>query len=76
VKHGTGHGRGRHRNARSPEPKRWLEVAPTVDRWKPEPKRKRSKPNTTRVSDLPPERPSWMDEREYAALIELREELA
>ena len=76
MKHGTGSGRGRHRKASSPETRKWLEVAPKVDGWKPEaqaePKRRRrSKPKL----GPEPAKPPWMDAGEYAALVELRKGL-
>ncbi len=84
MKHGTGHGRGRHRNAGSPETRRWEQIAPTVDGWKTEPglgqkpkKRRRKKPKPTKRTPLsrPPLRPDWMSESTYKELTEMRSQL-
>jgi hypothetical protein len=72
VRNGTGTGRGRHKNAGSPETKRWLEVAPTVDGWKPEPKVKKAKPQPLGSA---PECPPWLDEESFRLLCEMRSKL-
>ena len=69
-------GRGRHRGWRSPETRRWLELAPEMawlDRdWTPEP----VQPLPEIAAARPPARPPWLDPAGYGALLELREGLA
>lgn len=77
MKPGTGSGRGRHRGHRSPETRRWEEVAATLewievaDRAKTERVRKERAVRHHR----PPERPGWLDPAGYEALLELRKAL-
>jgi hypothetical protein len=75
----TGSGRGRHRNARSPETRKWeqiansdwLRVAKTAPSFSEKPK-PRSKPERSVYDPTPPPRPCWLDQHEYEALCELR----
>jgi hypothetical protein len=76
VKSGSGSGRGRHRNAGSPETKRWRELEPELagDAWKPSKPDKRAayRKRKPKIVDPMPECPSWLSLEEWEMLRELR----
>jgi hypothetical protein len=82
-RHGKGGQRkaGAHKNRRSPEVQAWREVARADWLQSAESRQiggrgESSKAVTTApVRPIPPERPPWLDEGEYAALRELRARL-
>ena len=78
--------RGRHRHATSPETKRWAEVSGTawlssepetghVDVRVDPPQAVSEAPTASIPAAPPPSCPSWLDEADYQALLELREGL-
>ena len=72
YKHGR---RGRHKHAVSPETKRWEQISGTawlVGEPAPEGAPKLDHAMIEFPPTRPPERPGWMDEAAYAALLELR----
>jgi hypothetical protein len=80
VKHGTGSGRGRHKNAGSPETRRWLELEEKLDAIfaKADPPvsvPEKRRPVEPKPLGRPPARPRWLDPAEYEALLEMRRKL-
>jgi hypothetical protein len=73
--------RGRHRNASSPETRAWAVLSEQADWLKAEaedassPATKRRPRRTRPLPTRPPDRPAWMDEGEFQALLELRARL-
>jgi hypothetical protein len=77
VRHGTGSGRGRHKNASSKETRAWHELAARSDWLKPEaevatpPAKRKRKP----TGPPPPAMPPWMDAGTFTKLLALKRSL-